>query len=151
LELVFAPSRTAADRLGFDHWVYKTNDPRTRVLRRQLRAVYEHRRPDPLFGIADELEQRVLDDEYSTCRRLYPNFDPYSGLTHEALGIVPPLFPVMFMPAGSAGRIAQWVEIVKRDSWRLHVCASRPRTARELSRYRSSRRLSGGCRCCTTG
>ena len=98
--------------LGFGHWVYKTYDPRARVLRRQLEQLYEDRRPNPLFGIADALEQRVLEDEYFTSRRLYPNLDLYSGLTYEALGIGPPMFPVMFALARSAGWIAQWVEMV---------------------------------------
>jgi len=99
--------------LGFGHWVYNTYDPRARVLRQQLEKLYEHRRPDPLFAIADELERRVLEDEYFTSRRLYPNLDLYSGLTYEAIGIEPPMFPVMFALARSAGWIAQWVEMVK--------------------------------------
>jgi citrate synthase len=99
--------------LGFGHWVYKTYDPRARVLRRQLDQLYEDHRPNPLFTIANELEQRVLDDEYFSSRGLYPNLDLYSGLTYEALGIGPPMFPVMFALARSAGWIAQWVEMVK--------------------------------------
>jgi citrate synthase len=109
-------TRVKAERerlLGFGHWVYKAYDPRARVLRRQLEQLYQDRRPNPLFTIADELEQRVLDDEYFTSRRLYPNLDLYSGLTYEALGIAPPMFPVMFSLARSAGWIAQWVEMVK--------------------------------------
>jgi citrate synthase len=106
--------KSAHERLlGFGHWVYKTYDPRARVLRRQLEQLYEHRRPDPLFAIADELERRVLGDGYFTSRRLYPNLDLYSGLTYQALGIAPPMFPVMFALARSAGWIAQWVEMVK--------------------------------------
>jgi len=106
--------KSAHERLlGFGHWVYNTYDPRARVLRRQLDDLYEYRRPNPLFVIADELERRVLDDEYFTSRRLYPNLDLYSGLTYEALGIAPPMFPVMFALARSAGWIAQWVEMVK--------------------------------------
>ena len=106
--------KSAHERLlGFGHWVYKTYDPRARVLRRQLEQLHEHRRPDRLFAIADELEQQVLDDEYFTSRQLYPNLDLYSGLTYEALGIAPPMFPVMFALARSAGWIAQWVEMVK--------------------------------------
>ena len=83
------------------------------MLRRQLEELYEDRRANPLFAIADELEQRVLDDEYFASRQLYPNLDLYSGLTYEALGIAPPMFPVMFALARSAGWIAQWVEMVK--------------------------------------
>ena len=83
------------------------------MLRRQLEQLCERRRPNPLFAVADELERRVLEDEYFTSRRLYPNLDLYSGLTYEALGIAPPMFPVMFALARTAGWIAQWVEMVK--------------------------------------
>ncbi len=106
--------KTANERLlGFGHWIYNTYDPRAHVLRRQLEQLYEHRRPNPLFATADELERRVLEDEYFTSRRLYPNLDLYSGLTYDAIGIAPPMFPVMFTLARSAGWIAQWVEMVK--------------------------------------
>jgi citrate synthase len=109
-----ASVKSAHERLlGFGHWIYKAYDPRARVLRRQLEQLYEHRRPDPLFAIADELEKRVLDDEYFTSRRLFPNLDLYSGLTYQALGIAPPMFPVIFALARSAGWIAQWVEMVQ--------------------------------------
>jgi citrate synthase len=105
--------KAARERLlGFGHWVYKTYDPRARVLRRQLEQLYENRPPSPLFAIADELERRVLEDEYFTSRQLYPNLDLYSGLTYDALGFAPPMFPVMFALARSAGWIAQWVEMV---------------------------------------
>jgi DNA-binding SARP family transcriptional activator len=44
--------KSAHERLlGFGHWVYKTYDPRARVLRRQHEQLYEHRRPDPLFSL----------------------------------------------------------------------------------------------------
>jgi citrate synthase len=106
--------KSANERLlGFGHWIYNTYDPRARVLRQQLEKLHEHRRPDPLFAIADELERRVLDDEYFTSRQLYPNLDLYSGLTYEAIGIAPPMFPVMFALARSAGWLAQWVEMFK--------------------------------------
>jgi citrate synthase len=106
--------KSANERLlGFGHWIYNTYDPRARVLRQQLEQLYEHRRPNPLFAIADELERRVLEDVYFTSRGLYPNLDLYSGLTYDAIGIAPPMFPVMFTLARSAGWIAQWVEMVK--------------------------------------
>jgi citrate synthase len=98
--------------MGFGHWVYKTYDPRARVLRERLEELYQARGRSPLVAIADELARRVLDDEYFTSRGLYPNLDLYSGLTYEAIGVPPPMFPVMFALARSAGWIAQWLEMV---------------------------------------
>jgi citrate synthase len=92
--------------------VYKTHDPRARVLRARLEELYHARDRSPLVAIADELATRARDDEYFTSRGLYPNLDLYSGLTYEAIGVPPPMFPVMFALARSAGWIAQWLEMV---------------------------------------
>ena len=99
--------------MGFGHWVYKTHDPRAKILRGRLEELYAARRRDPLVEIADELASRALQDEYFTSRRLYPNLDLYSGLTYKAIGVPASMFPVMFALARSAGWIAQWVEMVK--------------------------------------
>ncbi|MGO9958651.1 MAG: citrate synthase [Solirubrobacteraceae bacterium] len=98
--------------MGFGHWMYKTYDPRARILRAQLDALYETREKNPLVLVAFEVERRALDDEFFTSRRVYPNVDLYSGLTYEAIGVPPAMFPVMFALARSAGWIAQWREMV---------------------------------------
>lgn len=98
--------------MGFGHWVYKTYDPRAKVLRDQLEALYDARGKNPLCDIADELAKQALADEFFTSRGLYPNLDLYSGLTYEAIGISPAMFPVVFSLARSAGWIAQWLEMV---------------------------------------
>jgi citrate synthase len=98
--------------MGFGHWVYKCHDPRARILRAHLDAVYEARGPSPLLAIADELAVRALDDEYFTSRSLYPNVDLYAGLLYEAVGVPAAMFGVMFALARSAGWLAQWLEMV---------------------------------------
>ena len=109
-----ASVRAGRERLmGFGHWVYKTHDPRARILREQLDALYELRGKNPLAEIAYELEKRALEDEFFTSRRLFPNVDLYSGLTYEAIGVPAAMFPVMFALARSAGWLAQWLEMVK--------------------------------------
>jgi citrate synthase len=99
--------------MGFGHWVYKTYDPRARILRDQLDGLYEIRGKSPLAVIAHELERRALNDEFFTSRLVYPNVDLYSGLTYEAIGVPAAMFPVMFALARTAGWIAQWLEMVK--------------------------------------
>jgi citrate synthase len=98
--------------MGFGHWMYKTYDPRARILRAQLEALYETQEKNPLVLIAFELDRRALDDEFFTSRRVYPNVDLYSGLTYEAIGMPAAMFPMMFALARSAGWIAQWLEMV---------------------------------------
>jgi citrate synthase len=99
--------------MGFGHWVYKTYDPRARILRGRLEELYEARGRNRLVEIADELAKRAGEDEYFASRRLYPNLDLYSGLAYEAIGVPPSMFPVMFALARSAGWIAQWLEMVQ--------------------------------------
>ena len=97
---------------GFGHWVYRSPDPRAKILREQLDVLYEQRGASPLVAIADELARQAADDEYFISRGIYPNVDLYSGLTYQAIGIPEPMFGVMFAIARSAGWIAQWLEMV---------------------------------------
>jgi citrate synthase len=98
--------------MGFGHRVYKNYDPRARIIRKHLDAVFEVRGKSPLLEVATELEKRALDDEYFTSRKLYPNVDFYSGLIYEALGLPVAMFPVMFAIGRTSGWIAQWLEMV---------------------------------------
>ena len=98
--------------MGFGHRVYKNYDPRARIIRKHLDAVFEVRGKSPLLDVASELEKRALDDEYFTSRKLYPNVDFYSGLIYEALGLPVAMFPVMFAIGRTSGWIAQWKEMV---------------------------------------
>src|SRR5437764_139788 len=97
--------------MGFGHRVYKNYDPRARIIRKHLDAVFEVRGKSPLLDVATELEKRALDDEYFTSRKLYPNVDFYSGLIYEALGLPVAMFPVMFAIGRTCGWIAKWKEM----------------------------------------
>jgi citrate synthase len=109
--------------MGFGHRVYKNYDPRARIIREHLDAVFEVRGKSPLLEIATELEKRALDDEYFTQRKLYPNVDFYSGLIYEALGLPVAMFPVMFAIGRTSGWIAQWLEMVNDGEQKI----ARPR------------------------
>jgi citrate synthase len=109
--------------MGFGHRVYKNYDPRARIIRKHLDAVFEVRGKSPLLDIASELEKRALDDDYFTSRKLYPNVDFYSGLIYEALGLPVAMFPVMFAIGRTSGWIAQWLEMVQDSEQKI----ARPR------------------------
>jgi citrate synthase len=109
--------------MGFGHRVYKNYDPRARIIRKHLDAVFEVRGKSPLLQVASELEKRALDDEYFTQRKLYPNVDFYSGLIYEALGLPVAMFPVMFAIGRTSGWIAQWLEMVQDGEQKI----ARPR------------------------
>ncbi|MFZ1155350.1 MAG: citrate synthase [Solirubrobacteraceae bacterium] len=109
--------------MGFGHRVYKNYDPRARIIKQHLDAVFEVRGKSPLLEIATELEKRALDDDYFTSRKLYPNVDFYSGLIYEALGLPVAMFPVMFAIGRTSGWIAQWLEMVQDSEQKI----ARPR------------------------
>ncbi len=109
--------------MGFGHRVYKNYDPRARIIRKHLDAVFEVRGKSPLLDVATELEKRALDDDYFTSRKLYPNVDFYSGLIYEALGLPVAMFPVMFAIGRTSGWIAQWLEMVQDPEQKI----ARPR------------------------
>ncbi len=111
--------------MGFGHRVYKNYDPRARIIKKHVDEVLEATGGayNPKLEIATELEQRALDDDYFTDRKLYPNVDFYSGLIYEALNIPTGMFTVMFAIPRAAGWLAQWLEMVGDEETKI----ARPR------------------------
>jgi citrate synthase len=99
--------------MGFGHRVYKSYDPRARLIKQAADDVFEARGTSPLLRIALELEKRALEDEYFVSRKLYPNVDFYSGLIYQALGLPPEMFTVLFAIARTSGWVAQWLEMIR--------------------------------------
>jgi citrate synthase len=102
-----------ANRLmGFGHRVYKSYDPRAKVIKRIADLVFAVTGKNPLLNIALELERIALQDEYFVSRKLYPNVDFYSGLIYQAMGFPMEMFPVLFAIPRTAGWVAQWEEML---------------------------------------
>jgi citrate synthase len=98
--------------MGFGHRVYKSYDPRAKVIKRVADEVFEVTGKSPLLDIALELERIALQDDYFVKRKLYPNVDFYSGLIYEALGFPSDFFTVLFAIPRTVGWVAQWEEMV---------------------------------------
>ncbi|MGB7220135.1 MAG: citrate synthase [Vicinamibacterales bacterium] len=98
--------------MGFGHRVYKSYDPRAKVIKRIADLVFTVTGKNPLLQIALELERIALQDEYFISRKLYPNVDFYSGLIYQAMGFPVEMFPVLFAIPRTAGWIAQWEEML---------------------------------------
>ncbi|HXG53795.1 MAG TPA: citrate synthase [Vicinamibacterales bacterium] len=98
--------------MGFGHRVYKSYDPRAKIIKRMADLVFEVTGKNPLLEMALELERIALEDEYFVSRKLYPNVDFYSGLIYQAMGFPTSMFPVLFAIPRTAGWIAQWEEML---------------------------------------
>jgi citrate synthase len=98
--------------MGFGHRVYKSYDPRAKIIKRTADEVFEVTGKNPLLDIAIELERIALQDDYFVTRKLYPNVDFYSGLIYQAMGFPVTMFPVLFAIPRTSGWIAQWEELL---------------------------------------
>jgi citrate synthase len=109
--------------MGFGHRVYKSYDPRAKIIKKTAYEVFEVTGKNPLLDIALELERIALEDEYFVTRKLYPNVDFYSGLIYQAMGFPMDMFPVLFAIARTVGWVAQWEEMLLDNEQKI----SRPR------------------------
>ncbi|KAJ3272828.1 hypothetical protein HDV01_005256 [Terramyces sp. JEL0728] len=96
--------------MGFGHRVYKSYDPRAKILKKISAQVFEVMGRSDLIDIAMELERIALSDEYFIKRNLYPNVDFYSGIIYKMMGFPTDFFPVLFTLARTAGWLAHWKE-----------------------------------------
>ncbi len=101
---------------GFGHRVYKSYDPRAKIIKKTADEVFEITGKNPLLDIALKLEEVALSDEYFISRKLYPNVDFYSGLIYQAMGFPLEMFPVLFAIPRTAGWLAHWQEMLDQDS-----------------------------------
>ncbi len=98
--------------MGFGHRVYRSYDPRAKIIQKMAERVFEVTGRNPLLDIALELERIALEDEYFIERKLYPNVDFYSGLIYQAMGFPTTMFPVLFAIGRTVGWLAQWEEML---------------------------------------
>ena len=106
--------------MGFGHRVYKTHDPRAKIVKATVDHVLEKLKiEDPLLDIAMELEEVALKDSYFIDHNLYPNVDFYSGILLRTVGIPLNMFTVMFAIGRLPGWIAQWKESMDDPNWKL--------------------------------
>jgi citrate synthase len=111
--------------MGFGHRVYKSYDPRAKVMRRIYEELLEELDlgNDPLFELAKELERLALEDDYFVQRKLYPNVDFYSGLIMKAIGIPINMFTAIFALSRTVGWLSHWKEMIEDPEQRI----TRPR------------------------
>jgi citrate synthase len=106
--------------MGFGHRVYKSYDPRARILKVTAAQIIEDLgESDPLLDLASKLEVIALEDEFFVERRLYPNVDFYSGFLYRAMGFPVNMFTVLFAMGRLPGWIAHWKEMMESPKTKI--------------------------------
>jgi len=98
--------------MGFGHRVYKSYDPRAKIVKELADQVFAVVGVDKDLEIALELERIALSDEYFVSRKLYPNVDFYTGLIYRSMAFPTDFFTVLFAIARTSGWLAQWEEML---------------------------------------
>ena len=98
--------------MGFGHRVYKSYDPRAKIVKKLADDIFEAVGIDKDLEIALELERIALQDEYFVSRKLYPNVDFYTGLIYRSMAFPTDFFTVLFAIGRMPGWLAQWEEML---------------------------------------
>jgi citrate synthase len=99
----YVDSELAAGRriMGFGHRIYRTYDPRARILKNIAEKLAEDRGGSRKWlDIAEEVERIVMDK-----RKLWPNIEFYAAVVLNALGVPKDLMPAVF----ACNRISGWI------------------------------------------
>lgn len=128
--------RSERKLMGFGHRVYKSYDPRAKIIKATMERVFDVTGTSPLLDVALAIEAIALEDAYFIDRKLYPNVDFYSGLVYEAMGLPIDTYTTIFAAARMAGWVAHWLEGIQDPEQKI----TRPRQvyvgrdARDLGR-----------------
>jgi len=109
--------------MGFGHRVYKSYDPRAKIVKKLADQVFAQIGMDKDLEIALELERIALSDDYFVSRKLYPNVDFYTGLIYRSMAFPMDFFTVLFAVARTSGWLAQWEEMLNDKEQKI----ARPR------------------------
>lgn len=97
---------------GFGHRIYRTTDPRSRIIEKTAAAVFEVTGRDSLLDTALRLRDLALKDDYFVSRKLHANVDFFSGLIYRSMGFPLDYFPVLFAVPRAVGWLAHWRQMM---------------------------------------
>jgi citrate synthase len=111
-EFVEAATKPGGPKImGVGHRVYKTYDPRAKILKEFSQDyVSKHGDPKNLYAIASAIEQEILNHPYFQQRKLYPNVDFWSGIVFYYMGIPYEYFTPIFAMSRVVGWVAHILE-----------------------------------------
>ena len=99
--------------MGFGHRVYKTKDPRAKVLKELADELLEGSTDNKLLRVAKQVDEIVTSR--LSGKGIYANVDFYSGIVYNALGIETDLFTPLFAVSRVSGWLAHWLEQLQNN------------------------------------
>ena len=100
--------------MGFGHRVYKTYDPRAKILKEIAGKLATSGEAKQLYETALKVEETCMELLCKT-RRICPNVDFFSGVTYLALGLPEDFPPAIFAMSRLAGWIAHIIEYLQQN------------------------------------
>jgi len=99
--------------MGFGHRVYKTYDPRARILKQYAKTLAEKEGGEiqTLYTIAEKVED--IGVKYLGPKGIYPNVDFFSSIVFSSLGFEPDFFPAVFASARVVGWVSHIIEYIR--------------------------------------
>ncbi len=107
IDAVVRPMIVDGDKImGFGHAVYRTDDPRSTMLRAVARTIADGPQQTAFVALAEQVEAHVLTllDELKPGREIHTNVEFYAGVTMEMSGIP----RSMFTPTFASSRVIGW-------------------------------------------
>ncbi|HEV2120170.1 MAG TPA: citrate/2-methylcitrate synthase [Candidatus Bathyarchaeia archaeon] len=86
--------------MGFGHRIYRTYDPRARILKRTAEELAGERGNRKWFDLAEEVEAVVMEK-----RKLWPNIEFWAAVVLNSLGVPKDLMPAVF----ACNRVSGWI------------------------------------------
>ncbi len=91
--------------MGIGHRVYRTYDPRARILKKTAEEISKSKSDMKWFEMADKIEEKMYKE-----KSLYPNVDFYSAVVYKELGLPMDMDTAIFAIARSSGWVAHALE-----------------------------------------
>ncbi|NUU98778.1 citrate synthase [Marinitoga sp. 1154] len=98
--------------MGFGHRIYKTYDPRARILKNWIKNLFINERIE-YFEIALKVEEYVIKKFKN--KKIFPNVDFYSGILYNYFRIPSEFFTTIFAMARIVGWTAHAMEYKKNN------------------------------------
>jgi citrate synthase len=91
--------------MGFGHRVYKTFDPRARLLRGMSKSLSEETGHETLYEWSEAILKTMKDE-----KNIDPNVDFFSATVYYSIGIKPDLYTCIFAMSRVSGWTAHYIE-----------------------------------------